>query len=82
LNDQTLADGWERDPHFEDGWMTDSASNLILWTPPWIRKGLLMPRNSLLICSEGTTTLDLSQFVHGTNWQKCIDPELRDAAGK
>jgi hypothetical protein len=82
LNDQTLPAGWERDPHFEDGWMKNSASELILWIPPWIRKGLPMPRNSLLISSGGTTTLDLAQFVHGVNWQKCIDPKLKDAAGK
>ncbi|KAJ6545575.1 hypothetical protein B0H19DRAFT_1168004 [Mycena capillaripes] len=82
LNDETLPEGWERDPHFEDGWMMDSASNLILWIPPWLRKGLLMPRNSLLICSGGTTTLNLAQFVHGTNWRKCIDPDVRDTTGK
>jgi hypothetical protein len=82
LNDKTIPDGWENYPHFVDGWMMNSASDLILWIPPWLRKGLLLPRNSLLICSGGTTTLDLTQFAHGTNWQKCIDPKFRDAAGR
>ncbi|KAF7348845.1 WD40 repeat-like protein [Mycena venus] len=64
-------DGWGEHPCFEDGWLMNSSSERILWVPPWLRDGLYLPWNSLVICSRGTTKLDLSQFVHGTDWIKC-----------
>ncbi|KAJ7636261.1 hypothetical protein FB45DRAFT_1055732 [Roridomyces roridus] len=78
LHTESVPDGWELDPRFQDGWMLDSASSLIMWIPPWIRKTLLMPRNSLLMSSEGKTTLDLVHFVHGKDWQKCFDTSNLD----
>jgi hypothetical protein len=51
----------------------------MFWIPPWRRNGLYLPQNTLVICKEGTTKLDLSQFVHGKEWHKCIDPAFRDA---
>ncbi|KAJ7480979.1 hypothetical protein FB451DRAFT_1238941 [Mycena latifolia] len=50
----------------------------MFWVPPWIRDGLYHPRNALVICRQGTTKLDFSRFVHGTEWPKCINPEFRD----
>ncbi|KAF7364352.1 WD40 repeat-like protein [Mycena sanguinolenta] len=79
--EHTAVDGWESNPHFKEEWIMDSPSNHILWIPPWLRQGLHLPRNSLVICSSGATKLDLSQFVHGTEWQKCIDPRFRDNLG-
>ncbi|KAJ7107902.1 hypothetical protein C8R44DRAFT_714576 [Mycena epipterygia] len=62
-----------------DGWVLNSAGDLMFWVPPWLREGLYFPRSSIVICAEGTTKLDLSRFVHGTEWQKCIDPQFKDA---
>jgi len=70
---------WKRDYRSKDGWVLNSAGDLLFWVPPWLRDGLYFPQNSLVICARGTTKLDLSQFVHGTEWQKCIDPKFRDA---
>ncbi|KAJ7121462.1 WD40 repeat-like protein [Mycena epipterygia] len=67
------------DYRLKDGWVLNSAGDLMFWVPPWLRDGLYLPQNSLVICARGTTKLDLSQFVHGTEWQKCIDPKFRDA---
>ncbi|KAJ7035243.1 hypothetical protein C8F04DRAFT_1098622 [Mycena alexandri] len=61
----------------KDGWIVDSGSELILWVPPWLRRGLYYPHNSLIIPTDGTAKLDFSRFVHGTSWQECIDPNVR-----
>ncbi|KAJ7108208.1 hypothetical protein C8R44DRAFT_298178 [Mycena epipterygia] len=66
-------------PRIDDGWVLNSAGQLMFWVPPWLRDGLYLPHNALVICRQGTTKLDLSRFVHGTEWQKCIDPKLMDA---
>jgi hypothetical protein len=50
----------------------------MFWVPPWRRNGLYIPRNTLVICPDGTTKLDLSRFVHGTEWTNCIDPKFRN----
>jgi hypothetical protein len=65
-------------PIVDHGWVLNSAGHLLFWVPPWLRDGLYLPQNTLVI-APGTTKLDLSKFVHGTEWQKCIDPEFRDA---
>ncbi|KAJ7121447.1 WD40-repeat-containing domain protein [Mycena epipterygia] len=71
------------DPHgdyrLHDGWVLNSADEFIFWVPPWLRNGLYLPQNSLVIGTPGTTKLDLSQFVHGIEWQNCIDHKFRDA---
>ncbi|KAJ7665615.1 WD40 repeat-like protein [Mycena rosella] len=69
-------------PRIDDGWVLNSAGELMFWVPPWLREGLYLPRNTLVICGQGTTKLDLSRFVHGAEWQKCIDPKFRDAKFK
>ncbi|KAJ7186202.1 hypothetical protein GGX14DRAFT_581209 [Mycena pura] len=59
---------------FEGDWALDTAGKPMFSVPPWRRDGLYSPRNTLVICAAGTTTLNLDRFVHGTEWQKCIDP--------
>jgi hypothetical protein len=54
-----------------NGWVTlDWTSELLFWVPPWSRTGLWRP-NNVMVIGEGSTKVDLSYFVHGTNWQKC-----------
>ncbi|KAJ6526390.1 hypothetical protein B0H19DRAFT_1275748 [Mycena capillaripes] len=65
----------------DDGWVVNSAGQLMFWVPPWLRDGLYFPRNTLVICPEGTTKLEFSRFVHGTEWQKCIDPKFENMRG-
>ncbi|KAJ6586710.1 hypothetical protein B0H10DRAFT_828873 [Mycena sp. CBHHK59/15] len=74
-NTQPLSDY----PTFKDGWIINPPSDLICWIPPWLRNSLYFPCNTLVIHPGGTTKLDFSTFVHGTEWQNCIDPRIRDA---
>ncbi|KAF7363053.1 WD40 repeat-like protein [Mycena venus] len=71
--DQPFEDG----SSFLDGWILNAQSQLIIWIPPWLRDGLYLPQNSLVISASGTTKLDFSQFVHGTSWEDCMDPRFR-----
>ncbi|KAJ7602081.1 WD40-repeat-containing domain protein [Mycena polygramma] len=74
--DAAFRDDSKRDTAgYEDGWIRDPLSAGLLWVPPWLRCGLYSPRNSLVICAEGTTELDLTRFVHGRNWDKCVESE-------
>ncbi|KAJ6559973.1 quinon protein alcohol dehydrogenase-like superfamily [Mycena capillaripes] len=59
---------------FEDGWVVDSLSHRLIWVPAWLRSYFCDPRNSLIIAPQGAATLNLTHFVHGTDWKKCIDP--------
>ncbi|KAJ7653603.1 hypothetical protein DFH06DRAFT_1204133, partial [Mycena polygramma] len=64
---------------FESGWTKNAAGGLVFWVPPWLREGLYLPHNTLVISAKGTTKLDLSRFVHGTEWTKCFDPKSMSA---
>ncbi|KAJ7660679.1 hypothetical protein DFH06DRAFT_1400029, partial [Mycena polygramma] len=64
---------------FESGWIKSTSGELMFWVPPWLREGLYLPHNPLVICAKGTTKLDLSRFVHGTEWTKCFDQKLLGA---
>jgi len=55
----------------ESGWIQNSSSTLLFWLPPWNRPGLYWPRNSLVICRNHPTQLDLQNFVHGSSWKEC-----------
>ncbi|KAJ6616366.1 WD40 repeat-like protein [Mycena sp. CBHHK59/15] len=66
-------------PIFKAGWIINPPSDLICWIPPWLHNGLYFPHNTLVIHRGGTTKLNFSTFVHGTEWQNCIDPRIRDA---
>ncbi|KAJ7653540.1 hypothetical protein DFH06DRAFT_1203728, partial [Mycena polygramma] len=63
---------------FDSGWTKNTAGALMFWVPPWLREGLYLPHNTLVICANGTTKLDLSRFVHGTEWTRCFDPKFMD----
>ncbi|KAJ7108201.1 hypothetical protein C8R44DRAFT_884965 [Mycena epipterygia] len=65
-------------PRMDDGWVLNSSGHLMFWVPPWLREGLYLPHNTLVICARGTTKIDFSRFVHGTEWQKCINTKFRD----
>ncbi|KAJ7653615.1 hypothetical protein DFH06DRAFT_1204243 [Mycena polygramma] len=60
---------------FHSGWVKNAAGALMFWVPPWLREGLYLPHNTLVISAKGTTKFDLSRFVHGTEWTKCFDPK-------
>ncbi|KAK6978278.1 hypothetical protein R3P38DRAFT_3119326 [Favolaschia claudopus] len=44
---------------FLDGWIRNSASDMILWVPPWLRDQTCLPWNSCVI---------------GSRWMKCFTP--------
>jgi WD40 repeat protein len=54
------------------GWVINTNFQKLFWVPPWNRAGLCFPRNTMTVSREGACTrLDLSQFVHGMDWEKC-----------
>ncbi|KAJ7192044.1 hypothetical protein GGX14DRAFT_701470 [Mycena pura] len=63
------------------GWIFTATGEPMLWIPPWLRSGLYLPHDTHVISPYGTTKLNLAHFVHGTEWQKCIDPELLNCTG-
>ncbi|KAJ7108137.1 hypothetical protein C8R44DRAFT_884905 [Mycena epipterygia] len=73
------SDLWGQYPHFTEGWLINSSSQNIIWVPPALRQQLWLPWNSTLISPQATIKLDLTHFVHGTEWQHCIEPKVRDA---
>ncbi|KAJ7707899.1 hypothetical protein B0H16DRAFT_670527 [Mycena metata] len=56
-----------------DGWVIDSLSHHLIWVPAWLRAHFCHPPTLLIIAPNGATTLDLTNFVHGKDWVKCID---------
>ncbi|KAJ7828163.1 hypothetical protein B0H14DRAFT_2194692, partial [Mycena olivaceomarginata] len=54
-----------------NGWVANATGELMFWLPPWLREGMYVPHTKPVIRTGGTTKLDLSRFVHGTEWQKC-----------
>ncbi|KAJ6559983.1 hypothetical protein B0H19DRAFT_1375904 [Mycena capillaripes] len=60
---------------FTDGWAVDSPHRLI-WVPAWLCDHFCGPHNLFVITPQGVTKLDLTNFVHGTDWEKCIDPPV------
>ncbi|KAJ7191429.1 WD40 repeat-like protein, partial [Mycena pura] len=62
---------FEYDP--DVGWILTATGEPMLWIPPWLRSSLYLPHDMLVISPYGTTKLNLARFVHGTEWQKCID---------
>ncbi|EIN08629.1 hypothetical protein PUNSTDRAFT_52963 [Punctularia strigosozonata HHB-11173 SS5] len=59
----------------DDGWVVGPKDRLLLWVPPEHRQKLWLPPQRLLIpASWPCTTLDLSDFSHGTRWTECYDP--------
>ncbi|KAJ7197973.1 WD40-repeat-containing domain protein [Mycena pura] len=59
---------------FEDGWIYSSSSRL-MWIPQYLRDDFCMPWCDFVISPQGVKRLDLSSFVHGTEWEKCIEQQ-------
>ncbi|KAJ7652659.1 hypothetical protein DFH06DRAFT_1330758 [Mycena polygramma] len=57
----------------DSGWFRNTARELMFWVPPGLHEGLYLPPDTLAISNKPTTKLDISHFVHGTAWTKCID---------
>ncbi|KAF7364764.1 hypothetical protein MVEN_00346300 [Mycena venus] len=57
----------------EESWIHGPNQELIMWVPPEYRSYLQLPPCSLVIAS-GKVTVDMSHFVHGTEWAKCYTP--------
>ncbi|KAJ7734879.1 WD40-repeat-containing domain protein [Mycena metata] len=58
---------------FTDGWITDLFSHQLIWVPAWLRAHFCGPPALLVITPNGVTTLDLTKFVHGKDWVKCMN---------
>ena len=58
----------------DDGWICGNNGELLMWIPPLHRLHLNHPSN-IWVSGSGRheTHLDLSNFVHGCGWMKCID---------
>ncbi|KAJ7618149.1 hypothetical protein DFH06DRAFT_1003163 [Mycena polygramma] len=57
----------------DSGWTRNNAGGQMFWVPPWLRDGLYLRHNTLVLSERATTKLDLSQLVHGTEWTQCVD---------
>lgn len=55
----------------DDGWIRGNKGELLLWIPLVHRAHLHRP-NNLWVTGEYETRLDLSDFVHGRSWMRCI----------
>jgi hypothetical protein len=50
-----------------DGWMCGEAGELLFWIPQ-IHRPYFHRSNTVWIAGRQETLLDLSNFVHGSNW--------------
>ncbi|CEL54098.1 putative WD repeat-containing protein alr3466 OS=Nostoc sp, (strain PCC 7120 / UTEX 2576) GN=alr3466 PE=4 SV=1 [Rhizoctonia solani AG-1 IB] len=57
-----------------DGWIHDHVNRLLLWVPPDLRGGLVMPQNTMVMSSQGCTELDFMDAMIGDMWQSCYRP--------
>ncbi|CCO31634.1 hypothetical protein BN14_05681 [Rhizoctonia solani AG-1 IB] len=57
-----------------DGWVHDQDSRLVLWVPPDLRSGLVMPQNTMVMSSQGSIELDFMDARIGDMWQSCYRP--------
>ena len=56
----------------DDGWICGNKGELLLWIPLLHRENLHRPSN-VWVAGKYETSLDLSNFVHGHDWIRCID---------
>ena len=57
-----------------------ASGQLLLWVPPWNRQGLVWPSN-VAVMGHSLTELDLTDFVHGLDWESCkVEAEVVVAA--
>jgi DNA-binding beta-propeller fold protein YncE len=55
-----------------DGWICGNKGELLMWIPPLHRPCLHRPSN-IWVAGKHETRLDLSDFVHGHSWMRCIE---------
>ena len=55
----------------DDGWICGNKGELLMWIPHLHRPCLQRPSN-IWIVGNHKTHLDLSNFVHGHSWMRCI----------
>lgn len=74
LNEQNFFSdiGFGHDSRLDGGWIRTPSSQPLLWVPPWHRQGLVWPNNAA-VTANSLTELDFSDFLHGSDWQKCGD---------
>ncbi|KAF7364754.1 hypothetical protein MVEN_00345300 [Mycena venus] len=56
-----------------DSWIRGPNQELIMWVPPEYRSYLQLPGRFITIASA-RVIVDMSCFVHGTEWVKCYTP--------
>ncbi|KAJ6458283.1 hypothetical protein C8R45DRAFT_1032136 [Mycena sanguinolenta] len=57
-------------PYIEGSWIRGPRQELLMWVPPEYRFYLqLRPRFIVIACAR--VVVDMSCFVHGTDWVKC-----------
>ena len=56
----------------DDGWIHGNKGELLMWIPVLHRTSLHRPSN-VWVAGKHETCLDLSNFVHGHDWIRCID---------
>ncbi|KAJ7483389.1 hypothetical protein FB451DRAFT_1029251 [Mycena latifolia] len=57
-------------PHLQGSWIRGPRQELVLWVPPEYRSYLQLPPRFIVIGSA-SVSVDMSRFVHGTDWVKC-----------
>ena len=56
----------------DDGWIYGKEGKLLMWIPVLHRANLHRPSN-VWVSGRHETHLDLSKFVHGHSWIRCIE---------
>ena len=56
----------------EEGWVCGSNGECLIWIPLIHRAHLHHPSN-VWVAGKHETKMDLSTFVHGHSWTRCID---------
>ncbi|KAF7978739.1 hypothetical protein HWV62_44746 [Athelia sp. TMB] len=59
------------DCSMSNGWVSTASGELLLWLPPWNRPALCFLSNNNMTIGPHATQLDLTNFVHGDEWQQC-----------
>ena len=54
----------------DQGWLQYPSGELLLWVRPELHLGLFFPGVAQVIGAD-TIKIELSKFVHGTEWLKC-----------
>jgi WD40 repeat protein len=57
-------------PYAQESWVRGPNQELIMWVPPEYRFCLQLPPRYIVIASA-RVIVDMSHFVHGTDWVKC-----------